>query len=542
MTRDVWLRYFESAPDVVQDYLMDRQRASDNEERAQTKLGYEHDMWERVMDVVWDTLFAGLGKQDFRERLTRLAGDRKPEDVERWVLFYVVSPLADLVTWDVDSRLQELGASMTEIQAVPRISLRPVSYGAAVRRIASQAKITLLSEEMVRRIREIFVSFIKGVRTIEQVREMLQRNQGEGGIGLTAAQTEAFATTMTAFLNTTKVLSEQEYADWLTQFQQGGETRREDAADAIRQAMTPEEAEVASLSAGTPKSNRDVSAALEKAVDAVVKELTLTDLDEYMTKRLRNTVSTRLRDVRNTLQTKAILTRDVKVGGLGFEAALADRIAAVIERVYQEQRSTIVDEEKKHIETTMVEQKTKIDERKTRESEEHAKWFQEKVQSTQNEADIKARMMAALQQSQMPAVKAQVPAGSVSTNGKPLLTDVRPPEAAAAPMRLMGLSEELGGMTLAEFRRLAKDPNQAAEKIAQKLETLHQESFEQWTEGVQAWRTSPLQRQYLKIVADSFAAGKPVAELVKERQTADNSLPTPIELGALIALNSKVQF
>jgi hypothetical protein len=110
------------------------------------------------------------------------------------------------------------------------------------------------------------------------------------------------------------------------------------------------------------------------------------------------------------------------------------------------------------------------------------------------------------------------------------------------PMRLSGLGEELQTMDIETFRRQAKTPEQAAEKIFQKLETLKRENFERWTEGVTAWRSSPLQQQYLKLVAESFATAKPVAQLVEEKRKVDPKLPTAEELGAIIALNARIQF
>jgi len=114
-------------------------------------------------------------------------------------------------------------------------------------------------------------------------------------------------------------------------------------------------------------------------------------------------------------------------------------------------------------------------------------------------------------------------------------------DTVRAPMRLVGLNEELAGMTMAEFRRLAKTPQDAAAKILQKLQTLQEESFERWTEGVEAWRESPLQQQYLKLVTESFSSGKPVAQLVEEKRALDPSLPSGEELSAIIQLNSQIQ-
>ena len=208
MDGKIWLTYYESAPDSVQGYLLD-QKSVEDEKRAQKQLAYENDAWDRVMDVVWQTIFEQLPWQEFRDQLKKLAGDRKPEDVEKSVLFNVVLPLADLVAWDVEGRLQELGLSLAEIQNVPRIALRPVSYGAAVRRVMVQAKISLLSEELFRRAREVVVSYLKGVRTIDQVKETFQRTQSDGGVGLSPAQAQIFIDTLAQFLLTTQVMSEQ---------------------------------------------------------------------------------------------------------------------------------------------------------------------------------------------------------------------------------------------------------------------------------------------------------------------------------------------
>jgi hypothetical protein len=50
-----------------------------------------------------------------------------------------------------------------------------------------------------------------------------------------------------------------------------------------------------------------------------------------------------------------------------------------------------------------------------------------------------------------------------------------------------------------------------------------------------------LQQLYLRLVADSFATGKPVAQLAEERRQQNQDVPTPEELGAIMQLNSHVQ-
>lgn len=523
MTHDEWLEGFNAAPDAVQEYLLGPASGT-AEDAAQTRLAYDNDAWDRLMDSVWELIFKKSSRGEFEAKLKTVAGDRKPEEVEKVILRWVVLPLADLITWDVEARLLELGVPISEIQSAVRVSLRPVSYGAAVRRIASMAKISLLNEEIVRKLRDVMVSMIKGVRTKEQVLEILQRSQTEGGLGFAAQQSQSFLAEMEKFLATTQVLSEQDYAEWYRNFQQQANAEE---AEAASKKTTGSSDEV--TAAGMPRGGSDNSPVLEAAIDAGMTQIGDLKLDEYIAKRLRNVVSTRLRDVRNAIQTRSMLERETHVGGVGLAPDVAERVAGIIESTYQAQRAAIDEEQRKMIEATQEEQRKKIDERKVRESEEHAAWYKKKVAGAKGDTAVE-QLRAAMQGKPIPVE------ASPAAPARPSMIDIVP------PMRLTGLGEELKSMDIETFRRQAKTPDQAAEKIFQKLETLKRENFERWTDGVTAWRSSPLQQQYLRLVAESFSSAKPVAQLVEEKRKTDPSLPTAEELGAIIALNARIQF
>jgi hypothetical protein len=108
--------------------------------------------------------------------------------------------------------------------------------------------------------------------------------------------------------------------------------------------------------------------------------------------------------------------------------------------------------------------------------------------------------------------------------------------------RLVSLVDELKNITLSEFRRLAKDPQAAADKIFQKIETLGGESFEKRTQGVTALQSSPLQRSYLSLVGESFGQGKSVQELADAKRAAGEDDLSPAEISAVISLNSKLHY
>lgn len=527
MTRDQWLQAFNATPDAVQNYLLDPVSGK-QEDTAQSILAYDGDAWNRVMDVVWSLLFQKLTKAEFAIRCKSVAGDRKPEDVEKILLQWLVLPLADLVSWDVESRLSELGLPTVDIQSSVRISLKPVSYGAAVRRVASLAKISLLNEEVVRKLRDAMVSYIKGVRTKEQLLEIMQRSQAEGGLGFALAQASTFVDEMEKFLLSTTVMSEQDFANWYRNYQQTMNAEEAAAAaNPLNQSskLSTEDEQV------LPKRMNESAKILDESVEQAIAQIGHLELDDYLMKRLRSVISTRFRDVRNVLQIKDMLVRQSTVGGLGLNPEEAERISSIIETVYNNQRVAIVEEEKKQIEAIQIEQRKKIDERKQRESEEHAAWYKEKVAASKGDAAV-GQLRAIMQTQPIPSAAQSAPMSAQ----KPSMVDIIP------PVRLTGLSEELKNMDIDTFRRQAKTPDQAAEKIFQKLETLKRENFERWTEGIQSWRSSPLQQQYLKLVAESFSSAKPVAQLVEEKRKVDPNLPTAEELGAIISLNARIQF
>lgn len=544
-----WQEGFDRSPKQVRDYFLDPV-SGQNEDRAQQLLALDNDAWDRVSDPAWILIFDGMTKPEFREEVKKVAGDHDPDEVERVLLQYIVYPVADLVSWDVDARLQELGVPAAQLQSSFRISLRPMSYGAAARRIAINAKLSVLTEEVARRLREILVSYLKDVRTLEQVKQALQQSQAEGGVGFSREQADKYVFEMEKLQLAVQILSEQEYADWYANFQREATAKLLDQpaqnqvdADQVKsETVSPVigEGDTVPVVRRTIASD-DYDGLLEAAVEDTTQKLSVTGLDEYLLKRLRNIISTRLRDVRNAIQVKEVLVRDSKVGGLDRHPEEADAMVKVIEESYQAHRSELMAAEQQRIEKLKQAQDQKRDERRKQESEAHADWYRQKVQE--------ANPWAAALQAQPPQstaagapASAAVPVWPTPTASSAVPVNAAPPviDSIRPPMRLTSLGSELAGVTLAEFRRMARTPEEATERIWQKLETLKQESYERWQEGAQAWRQSPLQQQYLQIVAQSFTSGRPVAEIARELHEQDPNQPTAEEIGAILLINNRL--
>jgi hypothetical protein len=266
---------------------------------------------------------------------------------------------------------------------------------------------------------------------------------------------------------------------------------------------------------------------LETTIDECVKNINLSKpLEEHLATRLRNLISSRLRDVRNREQVLAVLMREEKVGGMGLDAAEAERIQNVIEATYKDKRMVVEEEAKQKIVVVQEEQKKKMEERKQRESQEHALWYRQKVLASKGDEALRQIIAEGARKAPTTAPNAPRPSVDGITGGT----------------KLSSLADELRQMDIEAYRRLSRNPEQAALRVLDKLESLKREGFERWTEGVEAWRSSVLQQQYLRLITESFASGKPVSELVEEKRKTDPNLPTAEELGSIIALNGKIQF
>jgi hypothetical protein len=122
-----------------------------------------------------------------------------------------------------------------------------------------------------------------------------------------------------------------------------------------------------------------------------------------------------------------------------------------------------------------------------------------------------------------------------SPSKKPMLSDIR------YEKRLMGPLDELSGMRLQDFRRLSHDPEEAAKKLLAKIELLAAESYEKRTEGVAAWRSSPLMALYLAITREALDVGIPLQEVLEARQKESPEMLSLAECQAIRSLNGELQ-
>lgn len=347
------------------------------------------------------------------------------------------------------------------------------------------------------------------------------------------------------------------------------------------------------------------AALVAEAVAAVMATLTGAPEDAYLVRRLENLVSTRLRDVRSRHEVLSTLSRGQKVGGLGLGRAEAERLAGQIEDGYAQWHERIAAEESLAREQYVREQAAKTEAQKKKEAAEHAAWFAERTRQQQalkkpakkplapGAHPLDAREQAREEQSFGSLVQAPqksmgvedflaslsvAPSLTMSSSAKaasapsakapppvppPVQKKPQPPAvkisaasakaAGAAPTRprlddvqdlrtgLVGPRQELERLTLGAFRRLGKTPEEAAAQVRNLVKLLEEQSFGKHVEGVRAWQESPLQRQYVQLVAEAFSSGTSLKDLLAKKRAAGETVPTDEEIPALVGLNTTLR-
>jgi len=133
---------------------------------------------------------------------------------------------------------------------------------------------------------------------------------------------------------------------------------------------------------------------------------------------------------------------------------------------------------------------------------------------------------------QIPDTRYQIPPVPLHTS----VTDIR------AHPHLVGPIEELKFMDLDDFRRLGVSAREAAGKIQEKIDLLTDESYLKRSEGIAAWKSSPAHMAYLELGIKSMEKGANVTKIIGEWQHKGKPTLTADEFDAIADLNGKLAY
>lgn len=317
-------------------------------------------------------------------------------------------PWGDTLTPSAQNAARSAGLTLPVIPYYA-IYTKPLTYNGAAGEVARSAGIPLAGQ-VQERLRDLLMSRVKGIRVDAQIEDQLMRRIELGGLGLEPEKARAVTIAMNDIMGRVHLMTEEAYTAWLAEDMKGtGRTGQSTEASEPQSAASvapsaPSEsdadaAEIAAQAARMPTPARNVSTALTRATGNVMSRIAGAPKDDYLRRRLENIISTRLRDVRSRNEILLTLMRDSKVGGMGMDKAQAEVVATAIEQGYSEFHAQILQEEQGQRETLLQEQARKVEERRKREAEEHARWYEEKVRNRNLEEtsrqEITERMRAA---------------------------------------------------------------------------------------------------------------------------------------------------
>jgi len=125
---------------------------------------------------------------------------------------------------------------------------------------------------------------------------------------------------------------------------------------------------------------------------------------------------------------------------------------------------------------------------------------------------------------------------AVNETGKKKIEDVK------KMPKLMGPVDELRYMNFIDFRRLDMDPMRAAAKIKSKIDVLEEDSFSRRLEGLSAWRESKIYLEYIDIGRKALGQNKSIEEVITDKKKVNQKTLSKVEFDAILNLNKELRF
>jgi len=351
--------------------------------------------------------------------------------------------------------------------------------------------------------------FLTGVRDALETKDVLTRGTKVGGVGLDAATADRIV----------QALGQQ-----LKELQEAGVLIRKETVKPPETStfhlvkpgkssvMQPEdEAEIEQIRRKVVPGDV-VGDRIRAAVDRVIQRTGAKFKSEDASRRFRTAVESRMRDIRDHQETLDLLTRPSAAGGFGIPKEQVEKVLRVVEEEVRTLHAKAVPRGGDQLPPLRV------------------RGGEGELPSDRNPSPPPLTLRGGASPPQVSGLKSQV-------SGRPKMQDIRP----VAP-RLVGPIEELQQLTLQDFRKIAKAPAEAAQRIVEKLALLEKDSFTKRAEGVKALRGSPLMVVYAEVLGAALMAKRKAEEEVKERLVKDKSALTWEELQALRDLNAQLRF
>lgn len=253
----------------------------------------------------------------------------------------------------------------------------------------------------------------------------------------------------------------------------------------------------------------------QRVIDAVGWKPASDDLK----RRFQKIIEARVANVRDAVATRDALEKSVETGGIGISGGMLANIMERLEQLVEAHEAAMMQQ-------TQQAKQSHVDTRAAQRTQTRAP----RVSLVQPEVMEAPQQTAAAPK---PPARKAIPS---TPSGRPRVVDIQGSRTLAGPV------EELARMTIIEFRRLSRDPVEAARKLASRISLLEERGFEKRIAGIKGWRSSPLYRAYLELTQEALSEGVRVEEMARRLREEGRDTLTAPELAALTELNAQLRF
>lgn len=235
--------------------------------------------------------------------------------------------------------------------------------------------------------------------------------------------------------------------------------------------------------------------------------------------RLQTIVVSRLKEVRDPIETAEILVRPVSQAGMGFSSVDAKKVLDRADAKFKSLQGELAEVVKEKNAAAIKSETDRAKERKRA------------AEATEEQAR-EALFESVTSGTARPVPARPVDLATTATPARPKVQDV-----ARVP-GLVGPVEELAALTLADWRKLSQNPKEAALKVRDIIKLLGEQSLERRAAGVHGWKQSEPVRLYEALIGESFRTKKSVRDVIDMRTSEKQPTLTVDEFNAIMELNA----
>ncbi len=261
----------------------------------------------------------------------------------------------------------------------------------------------------------------------------------------------------------------------------------------------------------------------EKQVEEVLGKLGFSVMPDILG-RLKSLVLAKLKDIKSEDETRELLSRSIKNGGLGLTEQQIEKIITACRAVEAEdggEEASVPALKGNYFSSALNNLESELDLPAPSKTPAVANTINNPLNSNREKS------LAQAQDDISKLIKQNAASEPVfKLDARPAMKQSMQ-DVTASSME-MGPVEEMKSVTLMDFRRLSGNPEEAAKRLQQKMFTLQEESFVWYLEALAAYHNSPLYLEYIQAVCQSLAERKSLANVL--------SMKNSIKLNEVMAL------